>query len=132
VRPATSTNALEGIIADTVTVIVRINEIVSRVVWWVNVDHFHSTLVALLQQLEHLQVLTLNEDILRRVPFNRFLRDWNERRCAGDLDGSHRLGFTGPGESVALLANLDAVAEREPELFKIDLALGEDFGKQAP
>ncbi len=51
--------------------VVGVDEVVASVVGRVNVDHLDFAVVALLQQLEHLQVVAFDEQVLASVEVDR-------------------------------------------------------------
>ena len=53
--------------------IIGIDEVVSGIVRWVDINHLNLAEIAFLQQLENFQVVTLNVEILGGVPINAVL-----------------------------------------------------------
>ena len=48
--------------------IVPVDEIIARVVGRIDIDHLHLAEIALLQEFQHFQIVTLNIEVLRAVP----------------------------------------------------------------
>ena len=77
--------------------VVVVDEVVAGVVGRVDVDQLDLAEVRLLEQLERVEVVALDEEVLRRVEVDRLLADRPERlgdRCIG-REGAARL----PGQS---------------------------------
>ena len=56
------------IILNTIRKVIRVDKIPAGVVGRVNIDHLNFPVVALLQQLEHFQIVALNIEVLGVVP----------------------------------------------------------------
>ena len=55
-------------------VVVGVDELIARVVWWVNVDHLHLANIRLLQELQRLQVVPFDDQVFRGIEVDAFLR----------------------------------------------------------
>ena len=62
------------VVSDVVLKVVWIDEILTRVVGWVNVEELHLAGVALLEEFENFKIVTLYHEVLRCVPINAILR----------------------------------------------------------
>ena len=83
--------------------VVLIHEVVSRVVGRIDVDHLDLAEVGLLQQLQHLEVVALDVEVLRRVEVHALLAAGTQRlveRGVGEQDG---LPLVRPRELVSFL-----------------------------
>ena len=54
-------------------VVVRIDEVVPRVIGRVNVDHLDLSQIRLLEQLEHLEVVAFDDQVLSRIKVDALL-----------------------------------------------------------
>ena len=99
---------------------VVVDEVVAGVVGRVDVDHLHLTQVALLEELQHLQVVPLDVQVFGGVPVLALL--WaGAQGLADGLIGLHDGGLLAhPGELVGLVPLQHVIGQHLPEQFKID------------
>jgi len=109
------------IVAYPVGIIIRVNKVIARIVRGVDIDQFHLARVALLEQLEHFEVVALDEEILRGIPIDGFFRVGAKGASAGresELAGST---LAVPVETELLLGVRDGlVADELLEHIHID------------
>ena len=119
--------------------VVVVDEVMSRVVGWIDIDELHLASVGLLEELERIQVVALDVEVPRRVPVHGLLG----LRPHGLPDGLSgfclRGGLAGPGELVALTLAFGAISEKvvqgvivhtKPERTVRVLNLGECFREE--
>lgn len=85
-------------------VVVRVDEVLAGVIRGIDIDHLDLRVVVLLQDLEHLKVVTLDEDVLGGVPVFRVLEVRFQRRGRRLLRGTERTLLARPEEAEALAA----------------------------
>lgn len=113
-------------------VIVRVNEVISRVVGRVYIDHFNFTKVGLLQKLEDFEIVAFNDQIFGRVEVHAFFRAWSKGADARLLDSLEAVRLPRPDYPEAFLPNIDTFAESELQTLEIDLpAFRADLGEQS-
>ncbi len=81
---------------------VVVDEVISSVVRRIDVDHLHAPSIALLQQLEHFQVVALDEQVTRILLVHSIARDWRESALARRRGYASRVALAGPRESEML------------------------------
>ena len=113
-----------------VLILVRIDKLLAGVIWRIDVNHLDLAEVRLLEQFQHLQVITLNEEVFRSVEVHAFITGGLERCDTGGLNDLHALGLARPVQAVAFLARLNPVAQHTPQLLKVDPVLGEHLREQ--
>ena len=69
------------IIPDIIPIIVRVNKILAGVVRGVDVNELHLPGIALLQQLQHFQIIALDHQVPGRVPIHAVLRAGAQGSC---------------------------------------------------
>ena len=112
-------------------VVVGVDEVVAGVVRQVDVDHLDLAQVGLLQELEHLQVVALDDEIFRGVEIDAILAAGEERPEARGLDDLETVGLARPVHAVALFAHIDHFTQSEFQALKVNLAaLGADLRKE--
>ena len=93
--------------------VVVVDEVMARIVRWVDVDELHPAGVGLLQDLERIKVVALDVEVLSRVPILRLTGLGNHRLA----DRAARLGLglalAGPGELISLTLAFSLVANTE-------------------
>lgn len=101
--------------------IVIIDEIVTRIIGRVNVNHLHAAEIRFAKDFEHVEIVALNIEIFSCIEVNRFFATRAQRkfyRLVGKTRGS---SFVGPGELVALLAlGKHLVRQFRTELVEVD------------
>jgi hypothetical protein len=113
-------------------VVIRVDEVVSRVVGGIDVDHLDLAQIRLLQELEDLEVVALDDQVLGGVEVDALLGAWAQRAEARRLDGAEAVGLAGLIHAVALLAHVHRFAQRELQPLEVKLAaLGADLGEEA-
>ena len=113
-------------------VVVGVDEVVAGVVGRVDVDHLDLAQVRLLQELEHLEVVALDDEVLGGVEVDALLRAGAQGAEARRLDGLEAVGLARPVHAVALLAHVHRLAQRQLQPLEVDLAaFGADLGEQA-
>ena len=113
-------------------VVVGVDEVVAGVVGRVDVDHLDLAQVRLLQELQHFQVVALDDQVLGGVEVDALLRAGAQGAQARRLDGLEAVGLARPVHAVALLAHVHGFAQGQLQPLKVDLAaLGADLREQA-
>lgn len=99
---------------------VVVDEVVAGVIGRVDVDHLHLAQVALLEELQHLQVVPLDVQVFGGIPVFALL--WaGAQGLADGLVGLHNGGLLAhPGELIALVALQHVVGEHLPEQLEVD------------
>jgi hypothetical protein len=80
---------------ETLTKVVRVDEIVTGVVGRVDVDHFDLAEVGLLEELEHLQVVAFDDQVLGGVEVDALVAVREQGAEAGLLDGLKQSALPG-------------------------------------
>ena len=103
--------------------IVGIDKIVAGIVGRVDVDHLHLAVISRLQQLQDLQVVTLDVKVLGGVPIYAFL--WTGTQSAGGtlLGQPQAVRFALPLKLVLLKIVVDVLAAQRKQLVNVQLAL---------
>ena len=97
---------------------VLVDEVMTRVVGRVDIDHLDLAVVAALQELQHLMVVALNIDVVGvkgavlAIAAAALLHARAKRRRADGLRLADGIGLAGPRERIALLALVDLVAKQ--------------------
>ena len=89
--------------------VVVVDEVVAGVVRRVDVDELDLAEVRLLEQLQRVEVVALDEEVLRRVEVDRLLAHRAERLGDRRVGGERGGALAGPVELVALLRPFDDV-----------------------
>ncbi|MFA5182444.1 MAG: hypothetical protein WC405_14075 [Syntrophales bacterium] len=103
------------------TVVVGIDEIVSRVVRGIDVDHLDLPEIGFLKELQDLQVVTLDEEVFRRVEIYGFLAGGRQSGDAWLLDDLEAVGLPRPVHPVAFLPRIYHFSKSQLEAVKVDL-----------
>ena len=120
------------VVLDIVAKIVLIYEVMARVVGWIDIDHLDPAMIALLQELQDLEIISLDVKILGRIPDLALFLAWAEcprRRCLREAQG---LSLAVPSEAVALILVVHIVPQNLAQNIEIDLPLLERLGKELP
>ncbi len=115
------------VIVQPFAVVVGIDEFVAGVVGRVDVDHFDAAVIGLLQQLEHFQIVALDDEVFAAVPVDALLRLRTQCGDAGCLHVAKGLALARPGKAVTLNARIDVLAQRGLELVEVDFAFAENL-----
>ena len=67
------------VIPNAILVVVRVDKVLTSVVGRVDINQFHFSRIALLQELEHLQIVPFDHQVLRGVPVHALLRAGPQR-----------------------------------------------------
>ena len=65
--------------SNAILVVVRVDKVLTSVVGRVDINQFHFSRIALLQELEHLQIVPFDHQVLRGVPVHALLRAGPQR-----------------------------------------------------
>ena len=105
--------------------IIGIDKIVASIVGWVNIDHLHLAVISRLQQLQNLQVVTLDVKVLGGVPIYAFL--WTGTQSAGGtlLGQPQAVRLALPLKLVLLKIVVDVLAAQRKQLVNVQLALAD-------
>ena len=117
-------------IADVVAEVVLVDPVCARVVRRIDVDELHLPRVALLQELQHFEVVALDHQVLRRVPVDALLGAWAQRAGAGGERELARGALAVPVEPVLLFVLVDGAAEQLPQHVEVDLPFDERLGEE--
>lgn len=102
-----------SLVVGTTRKIIIIDKVIASVIWRVDIYHLHLTIIGLLQELQHFEVVTLYVEVLRGVPVHGILF----LGAQGLIDGASSLchGFTlaCPCELVAFTPALHSVVAKE-------------------
>jgi len=118
------------IVLDVVLEVVGIDEVLASVVRRIDVDELDLAGVALLQDLQHFEVVALDHQVLRGVPVHAVFRA--RAQCAGrgrerELAGA---ALAVPVEAVLLVALVHRAAEQLLQYLEVHLPLGERLGEE--
>ena len=118
------------IVGHAVPKIVRIHEILARVVGRIDIDQLHLAGVAFLQELQHFEIVALDHQVLRRFPIDAFVRARQQgsgRRCQRDLS---RATLAVPVQPILFVALIDCRAEQALQHLEVDPVFRERLRKQ--
>ena len=118
------------VVLDVVLEVVGIDEVLAGVVGRVDVDELHLPGVALLQELEHFEVVALDHQVLRGVPVHAVFRAGAQGAGGGREGELAGAALAVPVEAVLLLALVHRAAEQLLQHLEVHLAFGEGFGEQ--
>ncbi len=118
------------VILDVVLEIVRVHEVLAGVVGRVDVDQLDLAGIALLQQLQHFQVVALDHQVLRAVPVHAVFRAGAQGAGAGGERQLPGAALAMPVEAVFLLAFFHRAAQQLLQHLEIHLAFAEGFREQ--
>ena len=107
--------------------VVGVDEFVAGVVGRVDVDHLDLAVIRALQQLEHFEIVALDDEVGGSVPVDAFVRHRGEGAVRDALHVAEGVHLAGPGEAVALFALRQGAAECGFEFVEVDATLGEDM-----
>ena len=96
----------------------------------VDVDHLYPSEIALVEELQHLKVVALDEDVAGGIEVQRLgaLRD--QGGPAGLCQDTDGIALAGPGEGVPLRPVIDGVSQREAQLVEVEAPFAGGLGKQ--
>ena len=114
--------ALGKVIVGVADKVVPVHKVVSLlpVVRRVKINQLDPAQICLLQQLECIEVIALDEEVLRGVEVHALFPAWAQRFGDGRVGGEQRLALAGPGQVVALQrAFNDGIRQFLPQLVKV-------------
>ena len=123
------------VITNTLAEVVGIDEIIPGVVRRVDINQLDLAGIALLQQLEHFQVVAFDHQVLGAVPVDTFLRAWPQRAGAGGQGQLPCPALAVPVQAV-LLVGIGHRGITDQRLEHIDVdggtlrTFGDQLGKQ--
>jgi len=101
--------------------VIVVHEIAPRVIRRIDVDHLHLAQIRLLQQFQRIQVVTLDEQVLRRIEVHTFLATRTQGLGNRRIGSQQRLTLARPVEVIPLLRPLhDAVRQLLPKLIEVN------------
>ena len=103
--------------------IICIDKIVARIIRWVNINHFDLAQIALLQQLEHFQIVAFNVEILGIIPVFAFCRAGAQGLANGLVGFYNGCLFAHPCKLVCFISVYNVRREHLLQQFKVDTAL---------
>lgn len=101
------------IVLDVVLEVVRVHKVLAGVVGRIDIDQLDLAGIALLQQLEHFEVVALDHQVLGGVPIHALVRAGAQRagaRCQGQLPGA---ALAVPVEAVFLISIGDGMVTHQ-------------------
>ena len=105
--------------------IIGIDKIVAGVVGRVDVDHLYLAVISRLQQLQDLQIVTLNVEVLGGVPIHAFLRAGTQGTGGTLLGQLQTVCLALPLKLVLLKVVVDVLATQRKQLVNVQLALAD-------
>ena len=120
--------ALGVVLASRLGEVVVVNEVMARIVRWVDVDELHLAGVGFLQDLERVKVVTLDVEVLCRVPILGLAWFGNHRLVYGAARLGLCLALAGPSELIALTLAFGHITQKIAQRVKVDDALKLSFG----
>ena len=105
--------------------IICVNKIIAGVIRRVDVDHLDLAVVGRLQQLQHLQVISLDVEVLGGVPVDAFSRAGTQGPAGTLLGKAQALGFALPLKAVLFKVVVNVFAAQRKQLVDIQLAFAD-------
>ncbi|CCY06009.1 putative uncharacterized protein [Eggerthella sp. CAG:1427] len=124
------------VVLDGIAELVLVDKVVAGVIRRIDIDHLDLAVVAALQELQDLEVVTFDVDVvgveaaILAVSPAALLHAGAERGGARSLRLANGIGLAGPSERVALLTLVHLITQLQTELVEIDAAFGEYLGHQ--
>ena len=109
--------------------IVSVNEIMSGIVWRIDVDHLDLTVIGGLKEFENFEVVPFQIKVLRGIEVDAFLATWPKRGGTAFLCKFETVGFPFPAELVFFEIVCGIISAKRQQFFQIQFAFGETFGE---
>ena len=111
------------VVLQTFLEIIRIDKIFTSVIRRIDVNHLDTVVVLLLQDFQHLEVITLDENIIGCIPIFTFIFGGLERRSRRVLGCPQRLLLARPKQPKPLIRLASILRQQLLQLNYIHLAI---------
>ena len=124
------------VVADGIMEVIFVNEILSRVVRRIDVDHLDLAIVGALQELQHLEIVTLDVEVFTvelagcAVLAGTFRNAGTERAHRGTEREGAVLFLLVPSETVVVLRAVHGLSERTLQGVEVDLPFRKRLGDE--
>ena len=118
------------IVLDIVLKIVRVNKILACVVRRIDIDQLHLAGVALLEKLQHFEIIALDHQVLRRVPIDALFRAGQQRSGRRRQRDLSRATLAVPVQPILFVALIDRCAEQSLQHVEVNFAFREGVREQ--
>ena len=112
--------------------IIRIYKFVSCIIRWVDKNHLNFVGIALLEKLQHLKIITLDKQVLGRIPIHAFFRTRQQCPCRGCQSNLSGLLLTMPVQPILLFALIQysSITQQLAKGFEIHPPFSEGIGEK--
>ena len=116
--------------ANRIHVVVFVDQVFSRVIRRININHLDLAVVMLLKDLQDFQVVPFNDHVLRVLPVHRVLMVGCKCGCGWSLSGPDRLRFTWPEQPKTLNSCCCIFSQHCLKRGDVDLSIHNDLWEQ--